>query len=149
MIQTQKIDFVKRLVQFTLKAHKLFIIFIVFTSVFSCKKNNDNHIYYDLYINNDTLPVGAYRLSDKNVCAYYKYNYDDGRRYIWQVDDVIENNTWKYKSNGLIEINGWEFSFKGLSKDTIILQETKGNKNLERLIKSKNQEDMNKIIEIG
>jgi hypothetical protein len=119
---------------------KIPVFSLIIICLFSCKGKNNNYVYYDMYLNGDRLPSGAYRFSNNGACVYYIYDNSTGKRYIWDVDDLIEKNSWEYLGNGIIDLCGYKYNFLGLSKDTIYIQCVKGNV-LERIIKSKNQDD--------
>lgn len=124
------------------------MISILLSCFNSCKRDGEEnrkhemYIYYDIYEGCENLPVGSYRISDNNECVYYKYDYSTGNRCIWTVEDLVPVNYWKYYKNGVIDIQGYRFKFVGFSKDTIIISEIFDN-TIERLVKSKNQSDIN------
>ena len=92
--------------------------------------------YYDLYLNNDKNPIGAYKFYLDGRCYYYKYNRSTGERYPFVTEDVIEYNHWCCIGDS-ITIRGYSYKIRKYVYDTIELYNAKGQS--ETLIKSKNQ----------
>lgn len=129
-----------------MKKSKLIICNIIFILFLSCNKKSEEHrnlkmvVYYDIYENSETLPVGAYRISNNNECIYYKYDYSTGNRCVSAVEDVVPENYWKYFGNRVVDIQGYKYNFVKFSNDTFIIREIIDH-SIERIVKSKYQSD--------
>ena len=93
--------------------------------------------YYDLHLLNDNYPAGAYRFYGDGRCYYYKYNHYTGERYLFDVDDVIENNTWSTNGDTIV-IRGYRYKIVSALSDSVVLKAFIGRDRI--LVKSKHQE---------
>ncbi len=118
----------------------IFLFIIILFILNSCENKKITFVYSDMYFDGDKFPTGAYRLSSKGSCIYYKYNNYTGERNLWDVDDVIESTTFNFKLNGLITICGWKYKLIKIKSDTLFLWSI-SDERIEKIVKSKNQKD--------
>jgi hypothetical protein len=111
---------------------------VLFFFIAGCKETIELNGYYDLYLQNDTYPAGAYKFYEDGRCFYYKYNRSTDERYPFNFDDVIPINKWRSYNDTLV-IMGYGYKIVRQTPDTLVLKAFKGRN--ETLVKSKRQKD--------
>lgn len=107
--------------------------------ILSCNDEFKLKGYYDAYQNNEEYPVGAYRFYEDGRCYYYKYNRSTNERYYWEIDDIIQDNSWNLIHDTLT-LMGYPYRASQVSSDTIELKSL-GRSRDKILVRSKNQKD--------
>jgi|SRR5690606_20363367 hypothetical protein len=111
---------------------------VLFFFIVGCNQKRKLNGYYDLYLQNDTYPAGAYKFYGDGRCFYYKYNRSTDERYPFDFDDVIPTNKWSSHGDTLI-IMGHGYKIVRQTPDTLVLKAFKGRN--ETLVRSERQED--------
>jgi hypothetical protein len=123
------------------KCLTLIKLLILFFFIAGCKEKRKLKGYYDLYLQNDKYPAGAYKFYPDGRCFYYKYNRSTDERYLFDFDDVIPINTWSAYNDTLIIMN-YGYKIVRQTSDTLVLKAFGKSKN-KTLVKSKRQMDEN------
>jgi hypothetical protein len=69
------------------------------------------------------IPAYSYKFTSDGDCFYYFHELQvtDTIRKLFDFDDVIVTNKWKFQNDSTINILGWDYLYRFIGSDTIVL----------------------------